>query len=156
MFWYLKLSLFIWWGCYQIEVAIAIFSNFPYAITKWLKIYSDKEFQFSDSVFLFITLLKVLCAFAFLFLVEELFLSFLTRQVWASQVVLVVKNPSAKAGDTKVMGSIPEPERPTGEGHGKPLQYSFLENPMDRGAWWATVHSVAQSKTRLKWLSRQG
>jgi len=54
---------------------------------------------------------------------------------WASQVVLVVKNPSAKAGDTRVMGSIPESERPAGEGHGKPLQYSFLENPMDRGAW---------------------
>ena len=67
------------------------FSNFPYVITKWLKIYSDKEFQFSDSVFLFITLLKVLYAFAFLFLVEELFLSFLIRRVWPSQVALEVQ-----------------------------------------------------------------
>ena len=62
-------------------------------------------------------------------------LSFLIRQVWASQVVLVEKNPSANAGDVRVMGSIPECERPAGEEHGKPLQDSFLENPMDRGAW---------------------
>ena len=40
-----------------------------------------------------------------------------------------------------------------GEGNGNPLQYSCLENPMDRGAWWAVVHGVAQSRTRLKWLS---
>ena len=41
----------------------------------------------------------------------------------------------------------------TGEGHGNPLQYSCLENPMDRGTWWATVHGVAKSQTRLKQLS---
>ena len=41
----------------------------------------------------------------------------------------------------------------TGEGNGNPLQYSCLENPVDRGAWWAAVHRVAQSQTRLKWLS---
>ena len=40
-----------------------------------------------------------------------------------------------------------------GEGNGNPLQYSCLENPMDKGAWWATVHRVAESWTRLKWLS---
>ena len=40
-----------------------------------------------------------------------------------------------------------------GEGHGNPLQYSCLENPMDRGAWWATVHRVARSHTRLNRLS---
>ena len=40
-----------------------------------------------------------------------------------------------------------------GEGNGSPLQYSCLENPMDRGAWWAVVHGVAQSQTQLKWLS---
>ena len=40
-----------------------------------------------------------------------------------------------------------------GEGHGNPLQYSCLENPMDRGAWWAVVHGVTQSRTWLKWLS---
>ena len=53
----------------------------------------------------------------------------------------VVKNPSANAGD---MGSIPESGRSLGEGHGNPLQYSCLENPMDRGAWWATVHRVTK------------
>ena len=40
-----------------------------------------------------------------------------------------------------------------GEGNGNPLQYSCLENPMDRGAWWTSVHGVTQSRTRLKWLS---
>ena len=65
-------------------------------------------------------------------------LLFLIRQVWASQVVLVVKNPSANAGDVRVMGSIPECERPAGEEHRKPLQDSFLESPMNRGGLWAT------------------
>ena len=51
-------------------------------------------------------------------------------------------------GDT---GSIPESGRSPGEGNGNPLQYSCLENPMDRGAWWATVHGVVKSQTRLKW-----
>ena len=45
--------------------------------------------------------------------------------------------------------------RSPGEGHGNPLQYSCLENPMDRGAWWATVHGVTKSQTRLKRLSVQ-
>ena len=47
------------------------------------------------------------------------------------------------------MGSIPGSGRPPGEGHGYPLQYSCLGNPMDRGAWWATVHGVTKSWTRL-------
>ena len=70
----------------------------------------------------------------------------------ASQVVLVVKNPPASAGDVEV-GSIPGLGRSPGEGHGNPLQYSFLENPVDRGAWRATVHGFAKSWTRLKQLS---
>ena len=53
------------------------------------------------------------------------------------------------------VGSIPGSERPSGEGHGNPLQYSCLENPMDRGAWWARVHRVAKSRTQLKQLSMQ-
>ena len=57
----------------------------------------------------------------------------------ASQVTLVVKNPPAKAGDIGDAGSIPGPGRSPEGGHGHPLQYSCLENPMDRGAWWATV-----------------
>ena len=55
--------------------------------------------------------------------------------VWASQVGLVVKNPSTNSGDIKDVGLIPGLGRSPGEGNGKPLQYSCLENPMDRGAW---------------------
>ena len=58
----------------------------------------------------------------------------------------VVKNLPAKTGD---MGSIPGLGRAPGEGNGNPLQYSCLENPMDRGAWWAAVHRVAKSQTQL-------
>ena len=65
----------------------------------------------------------------------------------------MVKNPPAKAGDIRHMGSIPGSGRSPGRGHGNPLQYSFLEKPMDRGAWWATVHRVAKSQTRLNRLS---
>ena len=65
----------------------------------------------------------------------------------ASQVVLVVKNPLANAGDTRDVGWITGLGRSSGEGHGNPLQYSCLENPMDRGSWQATVHGVTQSWT---------
>ena len=80
----------------------------------------------------------------------------------ASQVALVVKNPPANAGDKKCwfdpwVGKIvwkrawqPTPVFLPGESHG---QYSCLENPMDRGAWWVTVLGVTQSRTRLKRLS---
>ena len=64
-------------------------------------------------------------------------------------VVLMVKNPPANAGDTRDEGSIPVSGRSSGGGLGSPLQYSCLENPMDRGAWWATVREVAKSQTRL-------
>ena len=66
---------------------------------------------------------------------------------WAFQVVLEVKNSPAKAGDIRDTGSIPGLGWFPGGGHGNPLQYSCLENPMDRGAWWATVHGVAESDT---------
>ena len=65
----------------------------------------------------------------------------------ASHVALVVKNPPADAGDVRDAGSIPGLERSPGGGHGNPLQYSCLENPMVRGAWWATVHGVTESDT---------
>ena len=68
----------------------------------------------------------------------------------ASQVVLVVKNPPANAGNIKDVDLIPRSGRSPGGGHGNPLQYSCLENPMDRGAWRATVYRVAKSQTRLK------
>ena len=58
-------------------------------------------------------------------------------------MVLVVKNPPANAGDIKNTGSVPELGRSPGGGHDKSLHYSCLENPMDRGAWWATVHSIS-------------
>ena len=61
----------------------------------------------------------------------------------------VVKNLPASAGDIRDTGSIPRLGRSPGGGHGNPLQYSCLENPMDRGAWWAMVHGVTNSWTRL-------
>ena len=66
---------------------------------------------------------------------------------WASQVALVVKNLPANAGDFRDAGSIPGSGRSPGGGHGNPFQYSCLENPMDRGTWWARVHSVTKSWT---------
>ena len=65
------------------------------------------------------------------------------------KVMLVVKNPPANAGDLRDAGSTPGPGRFSGEGNCDPLQYSCLEDPMDRGAWWATVHGIAKSWTRL-------
>ena len=56
----------------------------------------------------------------------------------------VVKNPPANAGDT---GLTPGSGRSLGGGNGKPLQYSYLRNPMDRGAWYATVHGVPKNQT---------
>ena len=57
----------------------------------------------------------------------------------------MVKNPLANT-DVRDVGSVPGWRRSPGEGHGNPLQYSCLGNPMDRGAWWATVHGVAKSR----------
>ena len=57
----------------------------------------------------------------------------------------MVKNPSANAGDIRDLGSIPGLGRSPGERHSNPLQYSCLENPMERGAWWATVHKAIES-----------
>ena len=59
------------------------------------------------------------------------------------------KESACNAGDTGDAGSIPGSGRSPGEGHGNPLWYSCLENPMDRGAWWATVHWIAESETWL-------
>ena len=65
----------------------------------------------------------------------------------SSQVVLVVKNLPANVGDARDVGSIPGSGRSPGGGHGNSLQYSCLENPMDRGAWRVTVHGVSESQT---------
>ena len=62
------------------------------------------------------------------------------------QVALVIKNPPANAGDLRYVGSIPRLGRYHGGGHENPLQQSCLENPMDKGAWQATVHKVAKNQ----------
>ena len=62
-------------------------------------------------------------------------------------MTLVAKNLPTNAGDTGDPGLIPEMGRSPGEGHGNPLQYSYLENLMDRGAWWAMVHGVTKNQT---------
>ena len=62
-------------------------------------------------------------------------------------MVLVVKNLPVNAADARNSGSISGLGRSLGEGHGNPLQYSCLENPMDRGTWQATVRGVAKSQT---------
>ena len=70
--------------------------------------------------------------------------------MWASQAALVVKNLPANAGNMREAGSISGSGRSLGGGHGNPLQCSCLENPTDRGAWWAMVHGVAKNWTGLK------
>ena len=67
----------------------------------------------------------------------------------------MVKNPPANAADVGDACLIPGSARSPGGGHGNPLQHSCLENPMDREAWWATVHGVANSQTQMKLLSMQ-
>ena len=73
------------------------------------------------------------------------FIWFASRCVWLSS-----KESACTAGDAGDMGLIPGSGRSPGGGHGNPFQYSCLKNPMDRGAWWATVHGVTKSWT---WLS---
>ena len=60
------------------------------------------------------------------------------------------KESARNAGDARDTGSVPRSERSPEGGHGNPLQYSFLENPMDRGAWQATVHRITKNLTYLK------
>ena len=69
---------------------------------------------------------------------------------WTFQVVLMVKNPPANTGDIRDAGSIPGSGRSPGGENGYSLQYFCLENFMDRGAWWTTIHRVAKSRTQLK------
>ena len=69
---------------------------------------------------------------------------------------LVVKNPPASAGDIRDVALIPGSGKSPGGGTGRPLQYSCLENSMDRGAWWVTVQRVAKSQTRLNDCTTRG
>ena len=70
--------------------------------------------------------------------------------IWSSQVVLMVKNLTANVGDIKDVGSLPRSGRSSGRKHGNLIQYSCLDNPMDRGAWWAMAHRVTKSRPQLK------
>ena len=81
---------------------------------------------------------------------------FIHIYVRASQVALVVKNLPANTGDIRDLGLILGSGRSPGGGHGNPIQFSCLENPMDRGAWQATIHEVAKSWTRLSTQSKSG
>ena len=71
----------------------------------------------------------------------------------ASQVVLVVKNLPTNAGELREVSLIPQSGRSPGGGNGSPLQNSCLENPRDRGAWWATVHGIAKSQHMVRILT---
>ena len=75
------------------------------------------------------------------------------REIWGEMEAPVVKNPPANAAEIRDAGSILGLGRSSGGGHSNPLQYSCLENPMDRGAWWATVHRVIKSWIVLKQVS---
>jgi len=68
-------------------------------------------------------------------------------------MALVVKNLPGNAGGITDEGLIPGSGRSPGGGNGNPLQYSSLENPMDRGAWWTMIHGLAKIRTQLKQLS---
>ena len=78
--------------------------------------------------------------------IQFLYITFQIHIYGASQGVLEVKNPPKDAGDVRDAGSIPGSGRSPGEGNGYPLQYSYLETSMNRGAWWATVHCVTKSQ----------
>ena len=71
-------------------------------------------------------------------------------QISASQVALVVKNSPANAGEIRDASLIPGSGRSPGRGHGNPLQYSCLENPMERGIWQASVQRAAKSWTQTE------
>ena len=73
----------------------------------------------------------------------------MNRGAWWATVHGVAKNPPANSGDAGDVGLILGSERSPGVGNGSPLQYSCLENPMNRGVWHATVHEVAQNQTLL-------
>ena len=87
-------------------------------------------------------------SFSYLFkYVRKYIYKYVYKENGASQVALVVKKLPANAGDLRDMGSIPGLGRFPGKRHGNPLQYSYLENLVDRGAWWVTVLWVTKSQT---------
>ena len=80
------------------------------------------------------------------YLKSNIYITYCYDEYGISQMALVVKNLPANAGHTRGMSSTSLLGRSPGVGDGKALQYSCLENPMDRGAWWATVHGVTESQ----------
>ena len=91
------------------------------------------------------SVLKIHCSLPFLSYFSLDSCLVLPKMLWASQVVLVVKKLPVNAGDIRDTGLIPRAGRFPGGGHGNLVQYSFLENPMDRGAWQAAVCRVTRS-----------
>ena len=71
-------------------------------------------------------------------------------------MALVVENPPANVGDIRDLGLIPGSGRSPRGGSGNPLQYSCLENPLDKGAWWATVHGITKNRTQLSDEAQHG
>ena len=75
---------------------------------------------------------------------------YIPTYIWWLPWWLGSKEATCNAGDAGDLGLIPGSGRPPDGGHGNPLQYSCLENPMDREAWWATIHGVTESQTQLQ------
>ena len=117
------------WALFTLNHNICIFAFF---ISSYFLIF----LVFSDSNFFFLFDPLVVCVW-------------ISKYVWMPQFSFYLPN----RGDIRDAGSILGSGRsPEGE-NGNPLQYSCLENPMDRGTWWSTVHGVAKSQTQLQWLS---
>ena len=114
---------------------------------KFMKL--DISVYFSLLTTSFIFLIFIFFKIIFSFQVCHFFFLTTLLNIWASQVALLVKNPPTNAGDTRDGVSLPGLGRSTGVGNGNPLQYSCLENSMDRGSWWATVHGATKSLTQL-------
>ena len=93
--------------------------------------------------------LHILCLRCFCVHVSPFYYARVLFYTRASLVAPLIKNLTVDTGETRDMGSIPGSGRSPGRGHGNPLQYSCLENPLDRGAWPATVHGVEKSRTQL-------
>ena len=110
-------------------------------------------YLFLWTFYIFWTLILCSCMSNYL-IWSSLYRHFVTRMLWCElSEWLSGKEFLCSAGDTGDVDSVPSSGRFPGGEHGNPLQYSYLENPMDRGGWWAIVHRIAKSQTRLKGLS---
>ena len=107
-------------------------------VPEWVSSFYSLIFIFLFLTFSFFSLKSIL------YIVKYPSIKWNFTSEWASQVVLVVKNLLANARDRRDGGLTPGLGRSPGGGHGKPLQYSCWKNCMDRGAWWASVHGVAE------------